>query len=62
MVRSAIDCGETDPSGHEGGGPGGKRLDENHAWRQGNTAESWVGDGAITVASLAQTPALAGEQ
>ena len=52
-MSAAIDCGET-VRGCEGGNCGGKCQWRNarQPWKQGDTAESRVGDGAITIASL----------
>ena len=49
--------------GCEGGECGGKRLwrKVRQPWKQGDTAESHIGDGAITITSL-HRPALAAKQ
>ena len=51
-MRAAVDCRETDRD--EGGDCGGKCLwrKAGQPWKQGDTAESHVGDGAVTIASL----------
>ena len=50
--------------GHEGGDCGGKCLwkKARQAWKQGDTAETCVGGGAITVAFPATQAASATEQ
>ena len=60
-VRAAVDCGETDR------GDGREETEDGNAcggkpWKQGDTAESCVVGGAITIASLPHTPAQAAEQ
>ena len=58
-VRAAVDCGETDQ-----GNVREMPMEESlAAWKQGDTAESHVGCGTITIASLLPTQtALAAEQ
>ena len=57
VLAAAVDCGETPlPSLREGDGGdcGGKCLwkKARQPWKQGNTAESHVAGGTITIASL----------
>ena len=51
-MRAAVDRREMER--YEGGDCGGKcwRRKAREPWKQGITAESHVGDGAITIASL----------
>ena len=52
-MRAAVDCTEAD-RGDVKEDCGGKCLwrKAGHPWKQGDTAESHVGAGAITIASL----------
>ena len=53
--RAAVDCRETDRGeAREGGDCDEKCLwrKARWPWKQGDTAESRIGDGAITIASL----------
>jgi len=52
-VRAAVDCGETD-RGDVREETGGECLwrKARQPWKQGDTAESRVGGGAIAIASL----------
>ena len=52
-MRAAVDCGETD-RGEMGEETGGKYLwrKARQPWKQGDTAESHIVGGAITIASL----------
>jgi len=60
-VRAAVDCGETDRGDvREEIVVGNSKAGQ--PWKQGDTAESCVVGGAITIASLSHTPASAAEQ
>ena len=52
-MRAAVDCRETDRGGQERGDCGGKYLwrKARQPWKQGDTAESCTGGGAINAAS-----------
>jgi len=53
-ARAAVDCGETDGRDVREENRGRKCLwrKARQPWKQGDTAESHIGGGAITVASL----------
>ena len=53
-MKAAVDCGEMDQGEVREEIVAGKCLwrKARQPWKQGDTAESWVGDGAITIASL----------
>ena len=56
--RAAVDCREIDRGGCEGGDSCRKCLwrKARQPWKQGDTAESHVGGGTITIASLSPHP------
>ena len=56
-MRAAVDCRETDRGGQERGDCGGKCLwrKARQPWKQGDTAESHIGGGAINAASKMQS-------
>ena len=56
-MRAAVDCRETDRGRQERGDCGGKCLwrKARQPWKQGNTAESRIGGGAINATSKMQS-------
>ena len=63
-MRAAVDCGETDQGEVKEEIVVGKCLwrKAGQPWKQGDTAESCVGGGAITIASLPPQVSIAAEQ
>ena len=62
--RAAVDCGKTDQRDVRKEIVVGKHLwrKAGQPWKQGDTAESRIGGGAITTAPLSPQPASAAEQ